>query len=285
MTSYVPLSMVDLFVSATLVVLNGAISFAYGLRLEKTLAIASVRMVVQLAAVALVLTFIFAQTSPMWTVLFASVMAIAAGAEIIMRQENRFATWRALLMSSSPAFLAGLMTTFIALAVIQPQPWYAPRILLPLLGMLVGNAMSGVALVLDSMTSAAIRERSAIEARLALGAPKFVAFEDILRRCLRTGLMPILNAMAAAGVVSLPGMMTGQILAGIDPVEAAKYQVLIMFLIAGATAIAVLAGALASVHLLTDDRHRLRLDRLNMHAKAKSDPKSPAANQKAKDRA
>ena len=135
--------------------------------------------------------------------------------------------------------------------------------------MLVGNSLSGVALVLDSMTSAAIRERAQIEARLALGATRFVAFEDILRRSLRTGLMPILNAMAAAGVVSLPGMMTGQILAGIDPVEAAKYQVLIMFLIAGATSVAVLAGALASVWLLTDERHRLRLDRLNAHADAR----------------
>lgn len=267
MTSYVPLTMTDLFFAAALVAINGAISFAYGLKLEKTLAISSVRMVVQLAAVALVLKFIFAQSSALWTALFAAVMAVAAGAEILMRQEHRFVGWRAMLLSSSPAFLSGLMTTFIALAVIQPQPWHAPRILLPILGMLVGNALSGVALVLDTMTSAALRERAAIEARLALGATRFEAFEDILRRSLRTGLMPILNAMAAAGIVSLPGMMTGQILAGIDPVEAAKYQVLIMFLIAGATAIAVLSGAVASVHLLTDERHRLRLDRLNGHGR------------------
>ncbi len=267
MNSYVPLSASDLIIAASLVVLNGAISFIYGLRLEKTLAIASLRMIVQLAAVALVLKFIFAQNSALWTLIFAVVMAIAAGAEIVMRQERRFKGWRAMLLSSSPAFISGLVTTIIALAVIQPQPWYAPRILLPILGMIVGNALSGVALVLDAMTSAATRERTAIESRLALGATRVVAFEDILRRSLKTGLMPILNAMAAAGVVSLPGMMTGQILAGIDPVEAAKYQIMIMFLIAGATAIAVLAGALASVHLLTDDRHRLRLDRLSLPAK------------------
>jgi putative ABC transport system permease protein len=267
MNSYIPLSAYDLIIAASLVVLNGAISFAYGLRLEKTLAIASLRMIVQLAAVALVLKFIFAQNSALWTLLFAVVMAIAAGAEIVMRQERRFKGWRAMLLSSSPAFVSGLLTTFIALAVIQPQPWYASRILLPILGMIVGNALSGVALVLDAMTSAATRERTAIEARLALGATRIVAFEDILRRSLKTGLMPILNSMAAAGVVSLPGMMTGQILAGIDPVEAAKYQIMIMFLIAGATAIAVLAGAIAALHLLTDDRHRLRLDRLAQPAK------------------
>lgn len=261
--SYVPLSISDLAIAAALVALNGAISIAYGLRLEKSLTIASIRMIVQLALVAVVLKFIFAQTSPLWTVLFAAVMAVAAGAEVVMRQERRFKGWRAMLLSSSPAFAAGLLTTFIALAVIQPSPWYAPRFLLPILGMIVGNAMSGVALVLDTATASAARERQSIEARLALGATRFQAFEDILRRSLRTGLMPILNQMAAAGIVSLPGMMTGQILAGIDPVEAAKYQVMIMFLIAGATAIAVLAGGLAAVHLMTDERHRLRLDRLS----------------------
>lgn len=267
MTSYVPLSYIDLIIAAALVAINGAISFVFRLRLEKSLAIASVRMIVQLALVALILKFIFAQTSPLWSLLFAAAMAAAAGAEIIMRQERRFRSWSALLVSSSPAFLAGLITTLIALAVIRPEPWYTPRILLPILGMLVGNALSGVALVLDTLTSAANRERNIIEARLALGAPRYTAFNGILRRALRTGLMPILNAMAAAGIVSLPGMMTGQILAGIDPVEAAKYQILIMFLIAGATAIAVLAGALAAVHLLTDDRHRLRLDRLRTPSK------------------
>ena len=260
--NYVPLALSDLAIAAALVALNGAISIAYGLRLEKSLTIASIRMIVQLALVAVVLKFIFAQTSPLWTALFAVVMAAGAGTEIVMRQERRFKGWRALLLSSSPAFAAGLITTFIALAVIQPSPWYAPRFLLPILGMIAGNAMSGVALVLDTATSSAARERQSIEARLALGASRYQAFEDILRRSLRTGLMPILNQMAAAGIVSLPGLMTGQILAGIDPVEAAKYQVMIMFLIAGSTAIAVLAGGLAAIHLLTDERHRLRLDRL-----------------------
>lgn len=266
MTNYVPLSVSDLIIAATLVVLNGAISLAYGLKLEKSLTIASLRMIVQLALVAIVLKFIFAQTSALWTALFALVMAVAAGAEIIMRQQRRFKSWQALVLSSSPAFAAGLITSFVAMAVIQPSPWYAPRFLLPILGMLVGNALSGVALMLDSITSGAVRERTAIEARIALGATRFQAFEDLLRRSLKTGLMPILNGMAAAGIVSLPGMMTGQILAGIDPVEAAKYQVMILFLIAGATSVSVLAGGLAAVHLLTDDRHRLRLDHLNKPA-------------------
>jgi putative ABC transport system permease protein len=84
----------------------------------------------------------------------------------------------------------------------------------------------------------------------------------VLHVALRTGMMPILNSMATTGIVALPGMMTGQILAGADPIEAAKYQVLIMFLIASATALGSFLAGLAGVLLLTDSRHRLRLDRI-----------------------
>ena len=79
---------------------------------------------------------------------------------------------------------------------------------------------------------------------------------------LRSGLMPIINSMSAVGLVFLPGMMTGQILAGVDPVEAVKYQLLIMFLIAGATGAGVLMAVFLCLARLSDHRHRLRLDRL-----------------------
>jgi putative ABC transport system permease protein len=130
--------------------------------------------------------------------------------------------------------------------------------------MMLGNALTGTSLVLDTFTQGASRERNAIEARLALGATRFEALDTVLKRALTTGLMPILTAMAATGIVSLPGMMTGQILAGIEPVSAAKYQVMIMFLIAGATCMSVVAAGIGAVLLLTDERHRLRLDRLHI---------------------
>ena len=128
--------------------------------------------------------------------------------------------------------------------------------------MVLGNALTGVGLVLNTLTTSAHRDRAAIEARLALGATRHEAMSDILRGALKTGMMPIVNAMAASGIVSLPGMMTGQILAGVDPIEATKYQILIMFVIAGSTALGVVVAGFGGVYLLTDDRHRLRLDRL-----------------------
>jgi putative ABC transport system permease protein len=122
--------------------------------------------------------------------------------------------------------------------------------------------MTGIALGLDTLSTGLSRERASVEAQLALGATRWDATRPLVRRSLRSGLMPIINSMAAAGIVALPGMMTGQILAGADPVEAVKYQVLIMFLIAGGTALGAVTAVLGGVARLTDARHRLRLDRL-----------------------
>jgi putative ABC transport system permease protein len=262
--SYVPLDLADLGLAATLLIVNGLISLAFQLGLERSMAIAAVRMVAQLAVVGLALKFIFEVNSPLWTVLFAAVMAVAAAYEVTSRQERRIGGLLGWGLGAGPPLLAGLVATlFAATAIIAADPWYAPRYVLPILGMLLGNALAGTSLVLDGVTQGAVRERAAIEASLALGATRFEAMRSVLRRALTTGLMPILTAMAATGIVSLPGMMTGQILAGIEPIAAAKYQVMIMFLIAGATGMAVVVAGIGAVMLLTDQRHRLRLDRLS----------------------
>jgi len=261
--SYISLSTLDLVVAAMVIILNGSVSVAFRLGLERTLAISTIRMVVQLALIGLVLKFIFEATSPLWSVAFALVMLIAAGYEVWSRQDQRIAGWPAFALGATTPFIAGLAITVFALTMIlEPNPWYAPRYFLPILGMMLGNALAGVSLVLNSVTTGVRQDRAAIEDQLALGASRFDALRDVLRRAVKTGLMPILTAMAASGLVTLPGMMTGQILAGIDPVDAAKYQIMIMFLVAGATALSVFAGGIGAVFLLTDDRHRLRLDRL-----------------------
>jgi len=261
--TYVPLTPLDLALAAALLVVNGAISWLFSLKLERTLAIATVRMLLQLALVALVLRFIFAQTSPAWTAALALIMVVAAGIEVVSRQRRRLTGWQTWGFSTATLLFIGMAIAGLGVGmIIAPDPWYAPRYLLPILGMVLGNTMTAMSLVLDTFTETAHRERSAIEGRLALGARRFEAMQSPLHAALRTGMMPILNAMATTGIVALPGMMTGQILAGVSPIEAAKYQVLIMFLIASATALGSFFGGLGAVFLLTDTRHRLRLDRL-----------------------
>lgn len=257
------LTTLDLVIAASLLLVNVAVSWAFRLGLEKRLLVASLRMVVQLALVGWLLQILFRQTSPVWTGAMALVMAAAAAHEVVTRQRRRPSGLAPYAVGMGTLLFVGTTFTVIAVGGLMGSvPWTAPQFFLPILGMVLGNAMTGVSLVLDAVSGGAERERGSIEARLALGATRFQAFDGVLRRGLETGLMPILNAMAVAGLVSMPGMMTGQILAGSDPIEAAKYQMLILFVIGAATALSVLLAGFAAVWLLTDERHRLRLDRL-----------------------
>jgi len=264
-TTYVALSYWDMALAATLILINGGLSIVFRLGVERTLFVAALRMTVQLMAIGFVLKFIFAQTSPAWTAALALIMVLVAGREVRARQETPFKGWFAYGLGTATLLFVGTVATVFGVGVlIGPEPWYAARYVIPVLGMMLGNTLTGISLGLDSLTTSARRERAAIEARIALGATRFVALADVLRKALRTGMMPIVNAMAASGIVALPGMMTGQILSGVDPVEATKYQLMIMFLIAGGTALGVFLSVVGGARYLTDERHRLRLDRLDV---------------------
>jgi len=261
--SYIALNDLDLALAALLVVLNGGLSLALHLGLERQLAIATFRMIVQLLLVGLVLEVLFSLVSPLWTGLAALAMLLFAGREIMARQERRLTGFWAYGLGTSCMLVAATLVTMFALVVqVSPDPWYHPRYSLPLLGMVLGNTMTGISLGLHTLTTGLTRDRAAVEARLALGATRYEAVLPVSRAAMRTALMPIINSMAATGLVALPGMMTGQILAGADPVQAVKYQILVMFLIAGGTGLGATSAVMAGGHRLTDARHRLRLDRL-----------------------
>ncbi|RTL68357.1 MAG: iron export ABC transporter permease subunit FetB [Hyphomicrobiales bacterium] len=260
MTGAEPISWIDMSLAALLLAINAGISLAFGMRLERSLAIAAVRMVLQLSAVGFVLKIVFAQTSPLWTALVGIIMALVAGFELISRQDKRLRTLVTFGLGSGTLLLVGALGTLYTTAiVIGPTPWYAPRYVLPILGMVLGNALTSASLVLQTLNDAAERDRGVIENRLSLGATRFTAFATILARALKTAMTPLLNSMSVTGVVALPGMMTGQILAGADPSGAARYQIVIMFVLAGASGLGALIAALGGVMLITDRRHRLRL--------------------------
>jgi putative ABC transport system permease protein len=261
--TFIPLSNVDVASVAVFVLLSGLLSVWLSLGIERQIFVASVRMVIQLLAVGAVLTFLFGVVSPLWTGAMVLAMSLFACREIAARQHRRFAgIWGYGLGGAAMTVAAGALTLVALLGVLQPAPWYDPRFMIPMFGIILGNTMTGISLGLDTLTQAAVRERAAIEARIALGATRFEALQPTMRESMRRGLMPMINAMAAAGVVSLPGTMTGQILAGIEPGQAVRYQLLIMFLISGATALGLLLAVCAGAYRLTDSRHRLRRDRL-----------------------
>jgi putative ABC transport system permease protein len=259
----IPVSDLDIAMAALLLLVHGGLSVALGLGVGKQVLIAAVRMVVQLALVGAVLVELFDRVSPWWTGLTALAMILFAGREISARQERRLAGfWSYGIGTSAMLFAAFSVTIFALTTAVRPDPWYDPRYAIPMLGMVLGNTLTGISLGLHALTMGLVRQRPAVEARLCLGATRWEATHTVVSDALRTGLMPIVNSMAATGLVALPGMMTGQILAGAEPFMAVRYQMLIMFLIAGGTALGATAAVFAGVLRLTDERHRLRLDRL-----------------------
>jgi len=253
----------DLVIAGALVVALAGFSWAGRLGVERSLLIAAARTVIQLLLVGLVLETLFAHATLYWVALMGAVMLLVAGYEVMARQKRRFAGFWGFGLGTAAMFLSSFSVAVLALiALVQPQPWYQPQYAIPLLGMLLGNTMNGIALSVDRLTDGAWQQRDVIEARLALGEPWGVAVEAIRRDAMRSGMIPMINAMAAAGIVSLPGMMTGQILAGAPPMEAVKYQILIMFLITVGTGFGTLAAVWFAARRLFDERERLRLDRL-----------------------
>jgi putative ABC transport system permease protein len=259
----IALQPLDLAISASLVVLDAILSTLLNLKLHRQIAIASVRMVVQLIAIGYILKLVFALNNPGATLLIVVLMILIAGREVAARPERRFKDLSNLVLGAGSVALATLITAILALTTaIRPHPWFAPRYAVPLAGIILGNVLNAASLTLDSLLTSASHEKPAIEARLCLGETYWRAIGGPLRSSIRRGLLPIINQMSAAGVVTLPGIMTGQILAGLDPIEAVKYQILLMFLLSGGSGLASVSIAYLAAWRLTDGRQRLRLDRL-----------------------
>jgi putative ABC transport system permease protein len=256
-----PISDLQLALSAGLLLVVWLLSWRLRLGLGRDLVIAGARMVVQLLLVGLILGWVFSLQSP-WLVLgIALAMTFLAAQSAAQRSPRRY---HLLLLDSFVAILtSSFLVTGVALdAILRIEPWYLPQYVVPVLGMVLGNSLTGVSLATERFTSTLATERDRVESLLALGAPRREAVRGPQREALRAGLIPTINSMAVMGVVSLPGMMTGQILAGADPSMAVRYQIVIMFVIACATTLACVLWLELAFRRLFDSQHRLRAERL-----------------------
>jgi putative ABC transport system permease protein len=216
MNGYIPLSSWDLVFASLLVLCNAGLSLWLQLGLARKLLVAALRMVLQLSLMGWVLVRLFAWVSPWATLLAALTMVGFAGHEAAARQQRPLAGgWGYGLGTLSMFFAAALVTMFALTGALRPDPWYDPRYAIPLLGMILGNTMTGVGLGMNGLTTGLVNRRAAIEARLMLGYDRRSALAPVVREALVSAMMPIINVMSASGVVALPGMMTGQILGGV----------------------------------------------------------------------
>lgn len=256
----IPLGVFELSLASLLVLLLAWLSFRHRLEIERPLLIAALRTTVQLSLIGLVLNSVFTTVNFWLVLLIWSLMLAAAGYEVMSRQKVKVKGPARFMIGASSMMLSSFSIMVLILAlVIKVEPWYSPRYAIPILGMLLGNTMNGVALAMNTFSTLAWNRRAVIEQRLALGQPSGEAIEDIWRESVRTGLIPIINSMAAAGLVSLPGMMTGQILAGNTATDAVRYQILIMFMISSGTGFGVILSLWLMRRRMFDTRDRLRM--------------------------
>jgi putative ABC transport system permease protein len=205
----------------------------------RPLAIASVRLVLQLLLLGVVLQWVIETKDP-YLVVAVALLMLAASAHAVGARQKR-GTWALRLEAFCAMALGAFVVMFVGTRLsLGIQPWYDPATLVPLLGMILGNSVNGVALAAERLESDLRAERDRIELRLALGATARQAAAPALRAAVSAALTPTINSMSIAGIVAVPGMMTGQILAGARVGDALRYQILIYFLIAGTVGISTL---------------------------------------------
>jgi putative ABC transport system permease protein len=267
-TSAIQLTPVDLLVASALVAIAGALSVALKLGLLPKLLVASVRTVVQLVLLGQVLSWVFDLDSAPLVLGLMGLMGIAAGHAAVGRSSRRF---RGVLPGAiATLVVTGTATTFAVTAIIiGVDPWYEPQYVIPLLGMILGNTLTGISLSLDGLLESLDLRRDVVEMELAHGATAWEAARAPVTEAVRRGMIPILNAMSVVGIVSLPGMMTGQILQGADPVDAIAYQIVVMFMLAAASALGSIGIALLTFRRLFTTGHALRAERILPRASGK----------------
>lgn len=263
----------DIALAALLALVNAALSLLLHLRVHRQMLWAAMRMAVQLLLVGWVLRLVFQKQSPLATALVALVMVAAAAREVAVRPSWRLSNGGNFGIAAATVAVSSAATVLLTLlTAIRPDPWHDPRYAIPLLGIVLGSVLNAASLGLDTFFDGIALHRSGVEAQLALGLPMKTALQELVCTSIRRGIIPIINQMSAAGIITLPGIMTGQLLAGMDPIDAAKYQIVLLLLLTGAGGLACVGAVFMAARMISDDRQRLRLDRLSPAQPAQPGP-------------
>lgn len=238
-TGYIEISLWQLAIALALVVVAGIASMVYELRLQKDLALGTLRTFAQLFAMGYLLKIIF-QLNSLWLVLAVYLCMTYFSVRIIKGRvkEKRVNFLVPTMVSVTISY--SLVTYLVTGLIIGANPWWTPQYFIPIGGMVAGNSMNALAIGLERFFSELRTRKDEVEMMLCLGADFREASKEMFRNALKAGMIPSINSMMGVGIVSLPGMMTGQILAGADPVDAVRYQIVVMLMIVAATVLSSL---------------------------------------------
>ncbi|NJO42449.1 MAG: iron export ABC transporter permease subunit FetB [Cyanobacteria bacterium CRU_2_1] len=239
MDELIQLELIDVGFALGLMIIAIGLSAWQQLGLERDLAVATVRTIVQLLAVGYILEIVFAVDNP-WLVLVVVAVMVSIATVVARNRISKKVPNLIPIVGGSILISTALTLTYVNAIILQPEPWYEPQYLVPLAGILLGNAMNAAAIGGDRLVSTLNSSQLEIETHLSLGATPAQATASYRQEAIKAGLIPTLNSMMVVGVVTLPGIITGQILSGVNPLDAAVYQMVIMFILAIATLSATL---------------------------------------------
>ena len=255
---YVEIPLWRLALALGFVVLAIALSRRNALRLERDFAWGALRAAVQLVTIGYVLRALFIHQHPAWVLLALALMLLVA-TWTSARRVAHGPSPRALLLYALASIGAGAAVALVPVFafIVPPTPWFEARYLVPIGGMMLSSSMNVVALVLERLFASARAEAASIEQLLALGATPRQALAPQARAALRSAMIPTVNGLITVGLVALPGMMTGQIVGGVAPEQAVRYQIVIMYQLVAATAVAGTLAATLARRLLFTPRAQL----------------------------
>lgn len=238
------------------------VSWHMGLDLESPIVVGTLRTFVQLSILGAILHPIFTWGVEYYWLVFLYVLFLVLLASLETSSRSKF-YFQGMFSCILAAFLVniGLVSLFSFGLIIRPRPLWNPQYVIPIVGMLLGNCISGVALSMNAILTSLVEQSQEIELYLSFGGSAKEASSRLLREAVRVGAMPMLNSMAVIGLISIPGMMTGQILAGSPAMEAARYQMLILYLIAMCAFGTILSEVWVVRTIAFDETQMLRTDR------------------------
>ena len=222
------------------VVIVLAIVRSRGIKREKEIVLSSVRMTLQLVIAGYILVYILDNPNPFATIGIVVFMEAFAIYTVMGKFRGKLTGRLKKIIAFSMGTGAGACLIYLIFFVIWVRPWYDPQYFIPIAGMVIGNSMTGVSLAVKSLLEGMTSRRHIVEEALILGATPGEATADIINQTFDSAIMPTINSMLGMGIIFLPGMMSGQILAGAPPTTAISYQIAIMLGVLGSVALSVI---------------------------------------------
>ncbi|KAL1674169.1 hypothetical protein EV122DRAFT_221245 [Schizophyllum commune] len=253
-------------IAFTFIIVDAALSAYYNLDIGGKLVWAACRCVVQLSILGLILRPVFEMNNPLFVAGLVLLLNCLGTMEVVInKSKKRF-------QHMLPIVLAGLLGSTVPVSIIGVRfalgvvPFWTPEHYVPIAGMLIGNAISGIVVATSYVMKELQENRDKVETYLAFGASRAEACRPVVLEALRLALTPTINQMSVIGLISIPGMMTGALLGGAPVARASRLQMIIMFLLSGSAALSALITTIGCVAVVVDGCGRVRGERITAGA-------------------